>query len=105
MLYYSLHQNCSKPVELQHLQVRLDFKMNPGQNGGTLKGVVHFKKKSFADNVLTSPHVIQDVHFFSRKEIKVFDENIPGFSPYNGLQWQPNCSRSTRQFQCSFKGL
>jgi len=23
--------------------------------------------------------------FFSQKEIKVFDENIPGFSPYNGL--------------------
>jgi len=43
-----------------------------------LQGVVHFKKK-------THPHV--HVHnprfpclsFFSRKEIKVFDENIPGF--------------------------
>jgi len=22
--------------------------------------------------------------------MKVFDENIPGFSPYNGLQWGPN---------------
>jgi len=33
-------------------------------------------------------------YFFSRKEIKVFDENIPGFSPYNGLQWEPNGSRS-----------
>jgi len=32
--------------------------------------------------------------FFSRKEMKVFDENIPGFSPYNGLQWGPNGSRS-----------
>jgi len=32
--------------------------------------------------------------FFIRKEIKVFDENIPGFSPYNGLQWEPNGSRS-----------
>jgi len=36
--------------------------------------------------------------FFSQKEIKVFDENIPGFSPYNGLQWEPNGSRS----KCSF---
>jgi len=44
--------------------------------------------------------------FFSQKEIKVFDENITGFSPYNGLQWEPNGSRSKRQFQCKlFKGL
>jgi len=34
------------------------------------------------------------LYFFSRDEIKVFDENIPGFSPYNGLQWEPNGSRS-----------
>jgi len=32
--------------------------------------------------------------FFGQKEIKIFDENIPGFSPYNGLQWEPNGSRS-----------
>jgi len=32
--------------------------------------------------------------FFRRKEIKVFDENVTGFSPYNGLQWEPNGSRS-----------
>jgi len=25
-------------------------------------------------------------------------ENIPGFSPYNGLQWEPKGSRSKRQF-------
>jgi len=25
--------------------------------------------------------------------MKVFDENIPVFSPYNGLQWGPNGSR------------
>jgi len=37
--------------------------------------------------------------FFSRKEIKGFDENIPGFSAYNGLQWEPNGSRSKRQLQ------
>jgi len=41
--------------------------------------------------------------FFSRKEIKVFDENIPGFSPYKGLQWEPNGSRSKRQFQCKLQ--
>jgi len=42
-----------------------------------VKEVVHFKKK-IADNLLTprSFKMIQD-----RKEIKVFDENIPGFSP------------------------
>jgi len=27
------------------------------------------------------------------------------FSPYNGLQWGPNGSRSKWEFQCSFKGL
>jgi len=31
--------------------------------------------------------------FFSRKEIKVFDENIPGFSSYNGLQWTMGTKR------------
>jgi len=41
--------------------------------------------------------------FFSQKEIKVFDENIPGFSPYNGLQWEPNGSRFKRQFQCKLQ--
>jgi len=42
-----------------------------------------------------------------RKEIKVFDENIPGFSPYNGLQWEPNGSRSQgpNEIHCSFKWL
>jgi len=30
--------------------------------------------------------------FFGQKEIKVFDENIPGF--HNGLHWEPNGSRS-----------
>jgi len=31
--------------------------------------------------------------------MKVFDENIPGFSPYNALQWEPSGSRSKRHFQ------
>ncbi len=39
--------------------------------------------------------------FFGRKEIKVFEENIPGFFLYivdfNG--------KSKMQVQCSFKGL
>jgi len=35
--------------------------------------------------------------FPQSKEIKVFDENIPGFSPYNGLQWEPDGPRSERQ--------
>jgi len=37
--------------------------------------------------------------------MKVFDENIPGFSTYNGLHWEPNGSRSKCEFQCSFKGF
>jgi len=36
----------------------------------------------------------------------VFDgKKMTGFSPYNGLQWEPNGSRSKWSFQCSFKGL
>jgi len=31
--------------------------------------------------------------------MKVFDENIPAFSPNNGLQWEPNGSRSKREIQ------
>jgi len=39
-------------------------------------------KKTFADNLLTPCHPRSPrLFFFSRKEIKVFDENIPGFSP------------------------
>ncbi len=38
--------------------------------------------------IITHPHVIQDVHIFlsAFKKMKVFDENIPGFVSYNGLQ-------------------
>jgi len=39
------------------------------------------------------------------KKLIIFDENISGFSPYNGLQWEPNGSKSKWEFQCSFKGL
>jgi len=50
-------------------------------------------KDHLADNLLTPCHPRCPRHsVFSRKEIKVFDENIPGFSPYNELQWAPNGS-------------
>jgi len=51
----------------------------PPQNG--IK-VVHLKKKkkTFADNLLTDmSSKMYMLFFFIRKEIKVFDENIPGF--------------------------
>jgi len=52
-------------------------------------------EKTFADNLLTPCHPrCPCLSFFSRKEMKVFDENIPAFSPYNGVQWEPNSSRS-----------
>jgi len=54
-------------------------------------------EKTFADILLTPMSSKMSMYFlFSRKEIKVFDKNIPGFffSYYNGLQWEPNGSRS-----------
>jgi len=30
--------------------------------------------------------------------MKVFGENITGFSPYNGLQWGPSQNRARRAF-------
>jgi len=61
-----------------------------------IKGVVHFKKKKLLLIIYSPPcHPrCPCISFFSRKENKVFDENIPGFSPYNGLHWEPNGSRS-----------
>jgi len=44
-------------------------------------------EKTFADNLLTP---MSSKMLESRKEIKGFDENIPGFSPYNALYWEPN---------------
>jgi len=42
-------------------------------------------------HVLSLSHPICPcLSFFSRKEIKVFDENIPEFSPDNGLHWVLN---------------
>jgi len=38
--------------------------------------------------------------FLQSKRIKVFDENIPGFFLHiMDFQWEPNGSRSKRQFQ------
>jgi len=60
--------------------------------------VVHFKKKTKKLLlIIYSPPChprCPRLSFFSQKEIKIFDENIPGFSPYNGLQREPNGSRS-----------
>jgi len=40
----------------------------------------YMEKKTFADNLLTPCHPrCQCLSFFSRKEINVFDENIPAF--------------------------
>jgi len=46
-----------------------------------IKGLVHFLKKTFADNL---------IHTMKTR-----------FSPYNGLHWEPNGSRSKWEFQCS----
>jgi len=66
-----------------------------------IKRVVHFSKKRLL--IIYSPPChprCPCLSFFSRIEIKVFDENIPGFfSPYNGLQREPNGSRSKIHFQ------
>jgi len=44
------------------------------------KGVVHFKKKKLLIIYSLPCHPRYPCHsFFSRKEMKVFDENIPGF--------------------------
>jgi len=65
-----------------------------------LKGVVHFIKNLLL--IIYSPPCHPRCPCLScpcRKEIKLFVENIPGFSPYNGLpynglHWEPNGSRS-----------
>jgi len=47
-----------------------------------VKGVVHFLKKNKLLLIIYSPPCHPRCpcnSFFSRKEIKVFDENIPGF--------------------------
>jgi len=45
-----------------------------------IKGDVHFKKKTFVDNLLTPmPSKMSMSFFLQLKKIKVFDENIPGF--------------------------
>jgi len=46
------------------------------KRGEIIKGVVHFKKKTFADNLLNPCQPRYPCHFFL---FKVFDENIAGF--------------------------
>jgi len=77
-----------------------------------LKGVVHFKKKkkTFADNLLTPSHLRYPCpSFFSRKEIKVFDEDFLHIMHFNGNQTvqgpKDNCSKGFKRFQTMNKGL
>jgi len=60
------------------------------------KGVVHFKKKN---KKKTFANVIQDVYVFlssAEKKLRFLMKTFQDFSPYNGLQWGPNGSRSKR---------
>jgi len=48
------------------------------------------------------PCVIQDVHVILssvEKTLRFLMKKFQDFSPYNGLQWKPNDSRSKRHFQ------
>jgi len=50
-----------------------------------------YSSKNPENNISQLPQIIKGVHFLKKvrrevlKEIKVFDENIPGFSPYTSL--------------------
>jgi len=65
-------------LTIKHLSVDLYRKE-------VIKGVVHFFKKTFADNLLTP---------MSFKKLRFLIKTFQDFSPYNGLQWGPNGSRS-----------
>jgi len=66
-----------------------------------LKRVVHFKKKkkTFADNLLTSMSSKLSLSMLSMFLMKTFQD----FYPYNALYRAPNGSRSKRQFQCKLQ--
>jgi len=52
----------------------------------------------------SSHFVIQDIHVILSSFVKKLRFLMTTFQDfYNGLQWEPNGSRSKRQFQC--KGL
>jgi len=64
-----------------------------------VKGVVHFLKKTFADNLLAPMSSKTSMSFFLKFDgfLKRFlMKTFQDFSPYNGLQWEPNGSRSKR---------
>jgi len=49
-----------------------------------IKGVVHFKKKTFVDNLLTMYHI----HVFLssvEKKLRFLMKTLQDFSPYNAL--------------------
>jgi len=56
-------------------------------------------KKTFADNLLTPMSSKMSMSFFLQS--KRNQSSI--FSPNNALQWEPNGSRSKRQFQCKLQ--
>jgi len=62
-------------------------------------------KKTFADNLLTPMSSKISMSFFLQKKLRFLMKTFQDFSPYNRLKWEPNGSRSKRQFQCSFNGL
>jgi len=57
-----------------------------------LKGVVHFSKKTFADNLLTP--MSSKMSMSVEKKLRFLMKTFQHFSPYNTLQWEPNGSRS-----------
>jgi len=69
--------------------------LKKGSANELFKGVVPLKKEQLLLIIYSPCHPrCPCLSFFSRREIMVFDESIPGFSPYNGLHWAPNGSRS-----------
>jgi len=74
--------------------------------GSVFKGVVHFKKKKKLLLIIYSPpcHPRYPCHsLFSRKEIKVFDENIPGFFSIKWFKVQKTVLVQTANCSKGFK--
>jgi len=87
--------------------------MNESSSVIILKGVVHFKKKKLLLIIYSHPCYPRYpcLSFFSRKEIKVFNENIPElatkrFKVQKRVSVQTaKCSKGFKQFQTINKGL